>query len=91
MTGVINNSIKNNRKERRSRTNKNKPKKLDITMASMQAVGEIGNLLFEGAAEKRQIEMDDLDREYSAKEAAEGNLQQRLEDELAAKKNWRIK
>lgn len=63
--------------------------KVAVTQASAQAIGDIGNLLFEGAAEKRQIEMDDLYREYSAKiEAAEGNaaLQKRLEDELAAKK-----
>lgn len=38
-------------------------KKIELTQMSLDAIGEIGNLLFEGAAEKRQIEMDDLDRE----------------------------
>ena len=92
ITGVVNNSIKNNIEKNAKEADDYKQtqaEKMDITMASMQAVGDIGNLLFEGAAEKRQIEMDELDREYSAKiEAAEGNaaLQKRLEDELAAKK-----
>lgn len=64
-------------------------RKVELFQASSDAVGEIGNLLFEGASQKRDQELSDLDREYSAKiEAAEGNkaLQQRLEEELAAKK-----
>lgn len=64
-------------------------RKVELFQASADAVGEIGNLLFEGASQKRDQELSDLDREYSAKiEAAEGNkaLQQRLEEELAAKK-----
>lgn len=92
ITNRVKNSIKKNdevNKEEADGYRLKEEEKVAITAASMQAVGEIGNLLFEGAAQKRDQELSDLDREYSAKiEAAEGNkkLQMKLEDELAAKK-----